>query len=356
MKLKYLAIALLIATGTIVTITACGKSGGSKVLRDEQGEISHYTCPMHPQIHEDHPGECPICHMTLVPVYKESTSDRSDGISISPERQQLIGIKTVVAVRKPLTREIRTTGRVAYDPELAVAQREFVEVVKNVPSLKQSATARLKLLGMSDAEIGELAKKKTVSSNLYLPTANQPLWVYATLYESETGIVWPGMSAKITLPSGGIETWQGTVRAIDPVIDAATRSFRARIEVDPVRAYSSTPLRPDTYVNVVLQIDLGEQVAIPQSAVIDTGTRKVAFVVHDGEHFQSREIKTGPEAGDDIVVLDGIQEGETVVVSSTFMVDSESQLKAAIAGTDEKPACPEGESWDTGMSMCMPKI
>ena len=88
-------------------------------------------------------------------------------------------------------------------------------------------------------------------------------------------------------------------------------------------------------MNVVLQIDLGEQVAIPQSAVIDTGTRKVAFVVHDGEHFQSREIKTGPEAGDDIVVLDGIQEGETVVVSSTFMVDSESQLKAAIAGAGE---------------------
>src|SRR3989338_10109084 len=152
---------------------------------------------MHPQIHEDHPGECTICHMTLVPVYKESTSDRqsgsdrsdssdrADGIFISPERQQVIGIKTVKAARKGLTQNILTTGRVAYDPELAVAQREFVEIVKNVPSLKQTAVSRLKLLGMSDAEIAELAKKKTVSSNLYLPTVDQPLWIYATLYASE---------------------------------------------------------------------------------------------------------------------------------------------------------------------------
>ncbi|MBI4411044.1 MAG: efflux RND transporter periplasmic adaptor subunit [Deltaproteobacteria bacterium] len=362
MKIKYLLIGLLAMTIAGGIFVACSKGGGSKALHDEQGEISHYTCPMHPQIHEDHPGECPICHMTLVPVYKEKIkpapttsrvpTETGPSAMISAERQQLIGIKTVEAVRKPLTREIRTTGRVAYDPELAVAQREFVEVVKNVPSLKPSAMARLKLLGMSDTEIAELAKKKTVSSNLYLPTANQPLWIYATLYESETGIVQPGMSAEITLPSGGIETWQGTIRAVDPVVDAATRSFRARIEIDPVGAHGRAPLRPDTYVNVSIAIDLGEKIAIPQSAVIDSGTRKIAFVVHDGEHFQSREIKTGSEAGDEIVVLDGIEEGETVVVSSTFMVDSESQLKAAVSSSST-PSCPEGQKWDTSMNMCM---
>ena len=129
-----------------------------------------------------------------------------------------------------------------------------------------------------------------------------------------------------------------------------TRSARARIEVPTAGGL----IRPDTYLNVVIKVDLGEAITIPKSAVIDTGTRQITFVVHEDRHFQSRGIKVGSEVGNEVVVLDGIQEGEKVVSSAAFLVDSESQLKAAVSGMGAAPSCPEGQAWDAGMAMCMP--
>ncbi len=347
----------------IIAIGAAGWVLYTQKIRQEQGaeeapEISYYTCPMHHQIHKDHPGDCPICHMKLVPVYEERTSPNPrlnkererGGVTISPERQQLIGLRTVAAEKKPAIQEIRTVGRVAFDPELAIAQTEFVEIAKNVPSLKSAAVSRLKLLGMGDQEIRDLTRKGKVSSNLTLPEPGDSVWIYATLYQGEIEAVQPGQEASIVLPSGG-EPFTGIVRAVDRVIDPTTRSARARIEV--LRA--GGVLRPESYLNVVLKIDLGIALTIPKSAVIDTGTRKVAFVVGEDNHFQSRDITTGSEVGDEIVVLEGLQEGEKVVSSAAFFVDSESQLKAAVSDVGKAPTCPEGEAWDSGMSMCMPK-
>lgn len=358
-KIIVLSLALIIFLGGI-GLTACTRkapSGGE--VEKGSGEVSHYTCPMHPHIHENTPGECPICHMRLVPVYKEmgtpapSSEAPSSGssVTISPERQQLIGIKTEVAQKKLVTKEIRTVGRVAFDPDLAIAQREFLGIIKNVPSLKPAAVSRLKLLGMSDEEILALEKRGRASSELYLPGAGESVWIYATLYQGELEAVKPGLEAAISFPSGSDKTFTGTVRAVDPVINPMTRSARARIEVPMAGGI----LRPDSFVNVFLKIDLGEAVTIPKSAVINTGTRQVAFVVHEDRNFQSRNIKTGAELGDEVVVLDGIQEGEMLVSSATFLVDSESQLKAAVSGMGAAPSCPEGQAWDTGMNMCMPK-
>ncbi len=298
-------------------------------------EISHYTCSMHPQIHEDKPGQCPICHMDLVPVYKEAPgaplpNGKQGGESsfrISPERQQLIGVTTAVVEQRAVTKSIRTVGQVAYDPELAIAQREFLTIVRNAPALKSAAVSRLRLLGMSEEEIDALAHRQKTSSNLYLPASGETVWVYATLYQHELGLIRRGMTAAITLPSGSAQRFTGTVRTVDPVIDPATRSARARIEVPTAGGV----LRPGTYVDVALQVELGEAMTIPQSSVIDTGARQIAFVVHEHEHFETRAIELGPEVDERVVVLSGLQAGEHVVASATFLVDSESQLKAAMS-------------------------
>ncbi len=317
-----------------IILSSCTNAG----QHEKDPNISHYTCPMHPQIHEDHPGECPICHMKLVPVYKDGGGMQPQAptggpsVQISPERQQLIGIKTAMVLKKPVAREIRTVGRVAFDQELATAQREFLEIARNVPSLKSAATSRLRIMGMSEEEIRELdrmrANTRFAPTSLYLPSTNDSVWVYATLFPGEMDLVPPGTEAEISVPSSSEKTFTGTVRAVDPIVDPATRSVRARIEVPKAGGI----LRPDTFVNVSLKVDLGEALTIPKSALIDTGTRKVAFVVQDGNYFQSREIRTGPEVGDEIVVLEGLEEGETVVATATFLVDSESQLKAAVSG------------------------
>lgn len=356
-KILIVSLTMLLAVGGMIFVACKSKApSGDENKAGAAGEISHYTCPMHPHIHEDEPGECPICHMKLVPVYQEGAAPSeipTEGptVSISPERQQLIGIKTQVAEKKLATKEIRTVGRVAFDPELAVAQREFLEIVKGIPSLKEAARSRLRLLGMSAEEIRELEQKKGASLSLYLPASSDSVWIYATLYQGELELVPAGLSAEISFPSGSTLTLTGTVRAVDPIIDPMTRSARARIEVPEAGGV----LRPDSFVTVVLKVPLGEVTTIPKSAVIDTGVRQVAFVVHEGRHFQARDITIGSELGDEMVVLGGIEEGETVVSSATFLVDSESQLKAAVAGLERAPACPEGQAWDVGMNMCMPK-
>ena len=328
-------------------------------MEKEKGStINYYTCPMHPFVHEEKPGACPICQMKLVPVYKEGQNppqppfDKggSGGISISTERQQLIGVRMGPVEKKMVRKEIRTVGRVAFDPELAIAQREFIEIAKNVPSLKSAATQRLKLLWMSDMESEELAKKSRPQTNLYLPEEGESVWVYAPLYEYEIPYVKAGDKATLTGVSLAKEL-EGTVRAIDRVIDPMTRSARARIEVPN----AGGKIKPQSYLNTSIQVDLGEQLTIPKPAVIDTGTRQIVFVVHDGKNFEAREVKLGPEAGEDRVILEGLSEGETVATSAAFLIDSESQLKAAVAGMKSTPACPAGQAWDQGMSMCMPK-
>jgi Cu(I)/Ag(I) efflux system membrane fusion protein len=340
MKKKIIVvIILLVAIALIVTsLLGCTQKKGQKPggggSEGEEAEISHYTCPMHPQIHEDHPGDCPICHMRLVPVYKEGAAPEEKpgggpSVRISTERQQLIGVKTGPVEKKEVVREIRTVGRVAFDPELAVAQREFLEIIRNVPSLKASAVQRLKLLGMSEEEIRELAKTGRPQANLYLPEPGEPVWVYASLYEYELPHVKIGDLATIVSASLP-ETFEGTIRAIDPVLDPMTRTARARIEVP----MAGGRIRPESYFNVSIKIDLGEQLTIPKSAVIDTGTRQMVFVVHDGKHFQARDVKLGTEAGDDRLVLEGLSEGEVVAMSAAFLIDSESQLKAAVAGME----------------------
>lgn len=128
-------------------------------------EISYYTCPMHPQIHKDGPGNCPICGMTLVPVYKHShteteiqNSNAASTISISAEKQQLIGLTTAIVSKKKISAHLLSPN--AFDTVLSVAQSEYVEILKNAPDLKKAARKRLKILGMSESAISELENPK----------------------------------------------------------------------------------------------------------------------------------------------------------------------------------------------------
>lgn len=354
---------LIVAVGVIATAACQGKGDGDSKGTGESQKISHYTCPMHPHIHADKPGECPICHMSLVPVYLEEppSSEESDPssmgtkptgpvVTISTARQQSISITTDIVKKIPLTKKIRTVGEVAYDPELATAQREFVEAIQNAPSLKQAAKSRLLLLGMSETEIRELEKKRKLDSSLYLPTSTGSVWVNAPVYEHEVPLIKPGQKATLRLPSTG-EGFEGTVRGMEPVLDQATRSSRVRIEV----ANAGGKIRPGVFLDATIETDLGEEIAVPKSAIIDTGVRQIVFVVHEKTRFESREVKLGTETENHRVVLSGLTEGEVVATNAVFLIDSESQLKAAVSGMKSKPTCPEGQQWDNGMNMCMPK-
>jgi Cu(I)/Ag(I) efflux system membrane fusion protein len=212
--------------------------------------------------------------------------------------------------------------------------------LRGAPSLKTAVRKRLKLLGMSDVEIDALSQLHDDTSGLYLPTAGDTYWVYATLFESDLGGVNVGDAAVVTLPSNSDKVYSGTVRSLDPVVDSVTRSLRARIQI----ANPDAALKPDAYVDVVLQADLGDRLTVPRSAVFDTGKRQLVYVVSreiavfgitavmpgigKGNHFEARIITTMGQTSKDVIVNTGLSAGDTVVVNALFMVDSETQLRA----------------------------
>lgn len=312
-----------------------------------------YYCPMHPNFTADKPGDCAICGMKLVRKSSlpaaggEVKPDSAEaGIQISSERQQFIGVKTEAVSKRQLTRQINTVGKVAYDPELYVAQEEYLQALKTSQAVKQSVLAsvsqqsdsllqsaqkKLLLLGMSQEEISQLAKSGQAQENLYFPTQGGTAWVYITIYEYELGMIKPGLLVEIEAVAFPGIVFPGKITAITPVLDPMTRSAQARAEVsDPQHK-----LKPEMFVDVRINLDLGDLLAVPKEAIMDSGMRKIVFVVLPDGYFQSREVKTGVSTDEYVQVMEGLSEGEKVVVSGNFLIDSESKLKTALEGTSQ---------------------
>ncbi len=300
----------------------------------------YYRNPMNPEV------TSPVAMkdsmgMDYVAVYVEDKGAEAGGFYISPQRQQLIGVKKEKIAKIALSRQILTVGKVAYDPDLYVAQEEYLQALKTVEATKKSvlpsvsaqsnslaeaAGKKLLLLGMSKEEIKALAKKGSSQENLYLPISSDTLWIYLTIYEYEIGLVKIGQEVLIDAASFPGEAFQGKIAAITPVLDAQTRTLRVRVEVkDPKHV-----LKPEMFVNAKINIDLGEKLAVPETAVLDTGVRKIVYLAKEGDELEQREVVLGQKAQGYYEVISGLSEGDAVVTSGNFLVDSESKLKGAI--------------------------
>lgn len=329
----------------------CGRGGHEGHEATETSRKQVYHCPMHPTYTSDRPGECPICGMSLVPVEREGPAeDAGEGgvegqarVQVDARRRQLIGLTTAPAELRRLVKVIRTVGRIAYDPELYRTQEEFLtalesvrriergggaEAVERARRLLESSRLRLKILGLSDAQVDELARRGRPETGLLLSQGKggKP-WLYADVYESELPLVRVGQRVEAASPAVPGQVFEGTVKAIDPSVNPKTRSVRVRAQLEDPKGL----LRPDMYLNARVRVDLGELLAIPESAVIDTGVRQVVFV-HEGDgYLEPREVVLGVRTEGYAEVREGLEEGAPVVTSGNFLIDSESKLQAAIA-------------------------
>ena len=312
-------IIILIAAISAVVIGGAGfyywhYTGERRTTSHESQPLYH--CPMHPAYTSDKPGSCPICGMDLVPIEEEKRG-KDGGVTISMERQQLIGVKIDTIKKSPAIMKIRTAATSAFNPDLAIAQREYIEAKKiGEASLVEAAKERLILLGMNEEEIKQL---KGVQKGLYLPSKDS--WIYPVVYENELPYLKTGQKVAITFNDG--KKAEGIVRSIDSVIDPMTRTARLHVEL-------KEKIRPSAFGAANIEIDLGERLLLPKSAVMNTGERSIAFMVHEETHFMSMEVKLGAELADDYVLEEGLSEGDAVVTSATFLIDSESRLKSAI--------------------------
>lgn len=363
---------------------------------------------MHPQVIQDHPGQCPICHMELTPV-RSGPASGSNAITIDPSILQNMGVRTAIVTKGPLAQSVRVVGYLEepeplhrdinlrvngwieklyadtdgmvitegkplfdlYSPELTVAVDELIAARKqsggtaatgNQQSLLDSARRKLQQFGLSDKQIDDLSLLDTAPRNvpilaplsghltakmvyegaavkagdLVLRLASRHrMWIDAQVYEQQMPLISDGQPARATLVSQPGKMFEGKVLFIHPHVDPSTRTALVRIEIPN----GDLLLRQGMYATVeILADNYVEALLVPREAVIDSGRRQVSFVDLGNGRFEPRSVTLGMAGQEGLVqVLTGLREGDRVVTSGQFLLDSESRMREALAKFGSMP-------------------
>lgn len=210
--------------------------------------------------------------------------------------------------------------------------RQFGVPAPAIASLEQSGKVQREIAVESPAS-GFITERNALpnayvqpDTKLYTIADLSTVWVYANVFQEAVGRLRPGDRAQVTVDAFPGRAFDGRVDQILPQVDPATRTVRVRL----ILRNPGIALKPGMYVNVDINVPLGKQLVIPASAVLQSGSRSIAFIDHGGGNLEPREIQTGPQVDDSIAVIKGLQPGDRVVSSANFLVDSEAQLQAAL--------------------------
>jgi Cu(I)/Ag(I) efflux system membrane fusion protein len=320
-------------------------------------------------------------------------------VQITPERQQLIGvrigkvqrgrklmsIRAVGIIEPDQTRLARVHTRISgwvtrlhvnfvgqdvkkgdpllelYSPELLQTQLDYLLALESAQSLNRSAASRrlvsaarrrLELWGVPPDEIKQLEKTRKARDTLRLraPISGRVLqrsvregsyvqpaedlyriadlsvvWLQAKVYQYELPHIELNQPVRVTLPSGPNVEMQGKVSFVEPVLQEAARTVNVRVALANPRGV----LRPGMYADLLIDHDMGRGLLVPESGLLRTGERSLAFRVLPGKRFDPVEVKLGARFKDRFEVLGGLKEGDEIVTSAAFLIDAESRLKSA---------------------------
>lgn len=171
-------------------------------------------------------------------------------------------------------------------------------------------------------------------SKLYTIADLSRVWVYANVAQTDVGRLKSGNAAIVTVDAYPGKRFSGRIDQVLPQVDPMTRTVRVRL----VFSNPGVVLKPGMYVNVNIGVPLGRQLVVPSSAVLQAGTRQIAFIDHGQGYLEPRMIEVGPRVEDRVAVLEGLRSGDRVVSSANFLVDSEAQLQAAMGSFAPPPA------------------
>lgn len=404
----FLALAALLALPAVFFLGRCSAPGehdahdhGTTTTAVTSSAPEVWTCSMHPQVRQPQFGTCPICAMDLIPLANDDDAN-DDGelprLRLTERAVALMAIRTAPVRAAEARAELRLPGRLApdesrlldvaarfpgrieklpvaytgasfragdpllelYSPELLAAQEEFRQAARlraTQPALADLAADKLRLLGLTDAQLDSLAAAPTapdtlavlapfdgvvlqrrVTTGQYVATGDplftaadlSVLWAQLEAYEADLALLRPGDEVALTVEARPGETFPGTVAFIDPVLDETKRTARVRIEI----SNTDHRLRPGLLATGLVQSryrpDDRDPLIIPATAPLFTGKRSVVYVrVPDPERpvFEARTVTLGPRLGDVYPVLDGLAEGDLVVVHGQFKLDSELQIR-----------------------------
>ena len=369
-------------------------------------KVLYWHDPMVPGQKFDKPGKSPFMDMQLVPVYADSGGDEA-AVAISPRMQQNLGVRTVEVKSGSLTSTVEAVGSVAYNerdvavvqarsngflerlhvrapldpvrkgeplaelyvPDWVAAQEEYLSAKrisgqsdsKSLAGLADAARQRMRLAGMSDAQIaaveaggkvqarfiitapiagviGELTAREgmTVMAGAPLFRINglSTVWVNAEVPEISAAQVRPGNPVEARTPAVSGAVFKGKVSAILPEVNPATRTIKARIEI----ANPNGQLVPGMFATVSFAPAARKDVLlVPSEAVIQTGKRSVVVVAQGDGKFAPVDVEVGLDSNGQTEIRKGLQAGQKVVVSGQFLVDSEANLKASTTRMGDVP-------------------
>ena len=307
----------------------------------------------------------------------EKVSTKSFGESLSavgriePDERRFYAVQTripgfverlsVRAVGDP----VRKGQKVAeiYAPELLAAQQEYLALLtlKDIDSdniMKQAARGRLKLLGMSEGEVAAITKtgKSSPRFGIYAPASGvltelgvreggqtmtgsslmqisdlSQVWLIAEVAERDAARLKPGLSAEVQLQSLPGEVLKGKVSYLYPMLNETSRTLQVRIELPN----KGNRLRPGMYANIAFTGQTHEALSVSSESIIATGKRKIVIVkeghTKETNGYRPVEVETGQEHNNRTEILSGLAEGEEVVVSGQFLIDSEASLSGVLA-------------------------
>jgi Cu(I)/Ag(I) efflux system membrane fusion protein len=373
---------------------------GHAVSAEKQREILYWVAPMDPNYRRDSPGKSPM-GMDLVPVYADEDGDSGGGVRIDPAVTQNLGVRTTVVERGPLWRRIDTVGYVTFDerkighihlrtdgwieklnvksngervkrgdplfelysPDLVNAQEEYIQALRsNNDYLKQASRERLEALGISAAQVEQITRQRRASQRIRVYASQDGIidslnvregmyvkpdtevmaladlssvWLLVDVFERQSAWVSPGQPAEVRLSYLPGRVWQGQVEFVYPTIDPKTRTLQARLRFDnPDEA-----LKPNMYATVNIYAGPKKDVlSIPREALIKTGKVQRVIIALDAGRFKAREVVAGIESGDFVEIKRGLREGERVVTSAQFLIDSEASLQASFDRMDSNAA------------------
>jgi Cu(I)/Ag(I) efflux system membrane fusion protein len=364
---------------------------------DERKALYWYD-PMYPQQKFDKPGKSPFMDMQLVPQFASGTEDRAS-VSIDPGLTQNLGLRFATVTRAVFESSLDVTGVLAFNerdvaviqartpgfvervyahapgdvlkanaaladilvPDWAAAQTEFLALKRNGDAeLLAAARQRLRLTGMPAALIAQVERSGKVQPNLTLTSpisgvlqelnvragmtvaAGETLarvnglssvWLAVAVPESDAGAITVGQAVEARLPAFPGTTLNGKVSAILPETNPDSRTLRVRVELPN----PDGRLRPGLTAQVRLNRATEQSVLwVPSEAVIRTGRRALVMLAEDAGRYRPVEVQPGQESDGRTAILNGLSEGQKVVTSGQFLLDSEASLKGIVARTEQE--------------------
>ena len=363
-----------------------------KSVEPKEKKILYWVAPMDANFRRDEPGQSPM-GMDLVPVYDEGMDDSDDGlprITINASTAQNMGVRIEKAKMTELSRTIKTIGSVTYNedsihhiharasgwvekvytnslgdpvekgktllefysPDIAAAQKDLVVANRAGSSLGKASRTRLRDLNVPKSVIDRVSRTGksqnripivanhagvvtqigikngmyiTPKTEIYTIADLSSVWIIVDVFEHQLTWVKVGNKAEIQVQGVPGKTWEGKVDYIYPELNPKTRTLRVRLTIDTPKKI----LKPNMFANVTLFTNSKQALTVPSESIIyyENSPRLVKVVAEN--KYQPIEVKIGMKSNGQVEILEGIEDGDEILVSGQFMIDSESNLQAS---------------------------